>query len=125
LTKDTRPRKHKFQKEEVDLAENAQDMSIVDMAEFMNSYDDTASIISEMDLVIAVDTSVLHIAGALNHQTLAIIPQNPDWRWGNEGDKSKWYPSIKMFRKENKNSWEKTFNDIKEEVIKRMGEKLN
>jgi len=125
LTKDTRPRKHKFQKEEVDLAENAQDMSIVDMAEFMNSYDDTASIISEMDLVIAVDTSVLHIAGALNHQTLAIIPQNPDWRWGNEGDKSKWYPSIKMFRKENKNSWEKTFNDIKEEVIKRMDEKLN
>ena len=79
-------------------------MSIVDMAEFMNSYDDTASIISEMDLIIAVDTSVLHIAGALNHQTLAIIPQNPDWRWGNEGDKSKWYPSIKMFRKENKNA---------------------
>lgn len=119
LTKDTRPRKHKFHNKEIDLTENAQDISMVDMTEFMNTYDDTASIISEMDLVITVDTSVLHIAGALHHPTLALIPHNPDWRWGLKGESTKWYPSVKLFRNTYKDNWKKVFEDLKTEVEQR------
>lgn len=116
LTKDTRPRKHKYHNEEVDLTENAQDMSIVNMTEFMDTYDDTASIISDLDLVISVDTSVLHISGALNHPTLALIPHNPDWRWGIKGDSTKWYPSMKLFRNTYKDNWNKVFEELQKEV---------
>lgn len=120
LTKDTRPRKHKYQSHEIDLTENAQDVSMVDMSEFMNTYDDTASIISEMDLVITVDTSVLHISGALNHPTFALIPHNPDWRWGISGNTTKWYPSIRLFRNTYKDEWKQVFCDMQNEIEKKV-----
>lgn len=124
LTRDTRPRKHKFQSEQIDLTENAQDIPIVGMEEFMNTFDDTASIISEMDLVISVDTSVLHIAGALNHLTYGLLPHNPDWRWGINGETTKWYPSVKLFRNKYNDKWASVFASLQSEVESKVSKKF-
>jgi ADP-heptose:LPS heptosyltransferase len=52
-----------------------------------------------MDLVISIDTSIAHLAGSLNIPTWLILPKNSEWRWG-LSDKTNWYPSIKIFRKQ-------------------------
>lgn len=63
-----------------------------------NSFSDTASAVVALDLLITVDTSVAHLAGALGIPVWLILPPNPDWRWGREGDWTPWYPSMRLFR---------------------------
>jgi Tfp pilus assembly protein PilF len=60
---------------------------------------DTAEFLTQMDLVISIDTSIAHLAGSLNIPTWLILPKNSEWRWG-LSDKTNWYPSIKIFRKQ-------------------------
>lgn len=59
---------------------------------------ETAAIISQLDYVVAVDTSVLHVAGALGVQAVALLPYVVDWRWGYKDRSNLWYPSIYLLR---------------------------
>ncbi len=59
---------------------------------------DTAALVSDLDLVIAVDTSVAHLAGTLGKPVWILLPQSGDWRWGLRGDSTAWYPSARLFR---------------------------
>ena len=79
----------------------------------IESYLDTARLINSLDLVITVDTSILHLAGALGKKTFGILGYNPDPRWGNSKT-SPWYSSLKLFR--NKNGWDKVFKALKKEI---------
>lgn len=63
----------------------------------LNDFTDTAGLVSQMDLVIAVDTSIAHLAGALNIPTFLMLPLPYDWRWGLINQQNQWYPSIKSF----------------------------
>ena len=63
---------------------------------------DTAKLINSVDVVISVDTAVLHLAGAMGKNTYAILPEDTDERWAG-GSKSIWYPSIRMFKGKTKN----------------------
>ncbi len=116
LQKDTRKRAYSFNADPIDLAEGCDDMKIVDMSPFMNDYDDTAAIIRGLDLIVAVDTSIVHIAGAMGQPVLTLIPYNPDWRWGTEGMKTFWYPSMFLLRQPKPGDWETPFAGIKKEV---------
>src|ERR1700722_696710 len=68
--------------------------------------------IRSMDLIVTVDTAVLHIAGSMGVPCFALIPSNPDWRWGTEGETTPWYPSVRLFRATEPLNWE--------EPLKRM-----
>jgi hypothetical protein len=77
------------------------------------SYEETAAIISLLDLVISVDTSVAHLAGALGRPVWILLPSNPDWRWLLDRDDSPWYPTARLFRQSVRDDWT--------DVIERVG----
>lgn len=67
--------------------------------------DDTAALIAELDLVISVDTSIVHLAGALGRPCWVLLPFAPDWRWLLGRDDSPWYPTLKLFRQPAPRDW--------------------
>ena len=71
----------------------------------IRDFADTAGVIGQMDLVITVDTSVAHLAGALGRPTWILIPYCPDFRWLLDRSDSPWYPSVRLFRQESPGDW--------------------
>lgn len=71
----------------------------------IGDFSDTAAILSQMDMVICVDTSVAHLAGALGVPTHILLSHTPDWRWGLTGETTVWYPSVKLVRQERFGDW--------------------
>lgn len=120
LMKDTRPRVYKPHEPIVDLTKGAEDMKIVDMSSNIENFADTAKIINSMDMVVGVDTSVIHLAGALNVPTVCAVAWNPDWRWKLEGQSTEWYPSVKIIRQKVKGEWGSVFDEIKTVVQKQI-----
>jgi Flp pilus assembly protein TadD len=68
------------------------------LGDWLHSFTDTAAVLAIADLVISVDTSVAHLAGALGRPTWVLLPHTPDWRWMLGRDDSPWYPSARLFR---------------------------
>jgi tetratricopeptide (TPR) repeat protein len=66
---------------------------------------DTAALIAELDLVITVDTSIAHLAGALGRPAWVMLPFAPDWRWQLGRDDSPWYPTLRLFRQPRPRDW--------------------
>jgi tetratricopeptide (TPR) repeat protein len=66
---------------------------------------DTAALIAEVDLVISVDTSIAHLAGALGRRCWLLLPFAPDWRWMLERDDTPWYPAMRLFRQSRLHDW--------------------
>jgi len=109
LQKDNR--KRTWEGEEVDLGANAQQMPIVDLSGMITDYNSTANLISKMDLIVTVDTSVAHLAGGMGKQTFLMLPLVPDWRWGLESPKTVWYESVRLFRQRKKGKWWQPFDE--------------
>lgn len=118
LVKDIRVRKYKGKKEFIDYTEDTNEMNIIDLSPHLNDFMSTANIIDSLDLVISVDSCVLHLAGAMNKKAFAMIPYDHDWRWQDDCSESIWYPSIKLFRQKKRGDWEQVINDIVEELKK-------
>ena len=78
----------------------------------------TAAICDSLDIVISVDTSVVHLAAALGKPTLLLLPFRPDWRWGEKGEKTIWYPSCTLLRQPQHDDWEPVFKSISPVVAK-------
>jgi hypothetical protein len=77
---------------------------------------DTGALMESLDLVIAVDTSVVHLAGALGRPTWLFNRYTSEWRWMVEREDSPWYPTLRIFRQPTKGDWES--------VIRRMADEL-
>jgi hypothetical protein len=71
----------------------------------LHDFSDTAALIHEMDLVISVDTSVAHLAGALGRPLWILLPYAPDFRWMLGRNDSVWYPSATLFRQTGIGDW--------------------
>ncbi|MGP8201492.1 MAG: tetratricopeptide repeat protein [Limisphaerales bacterium] len=78
---------------------------ITDLGRRFASFGDTAQAIAELDLVIAVDTSVAHLAGALGKPVWILLPFDADWRWMIGRQDSPWYPTMKLFRQPKPGDW--------------------
>ncbi len=72
----------------------------------------TAEIICNVDLLISVDTSVAHLAGALGRPVFVLIPYPPDWRWMHDRNDSIWYPTMRLFRRTPNNSWHQIIDQL-------------
>jgi SAM-dependent methyltransferase len=80
--------------------------AMTDLAPQIEDMADTAGLILHLDLVIAVDTAVIHLAGALGKPVWALLPLAPDWRWMLGREDSPWYPTMRLFRQETLGDWE-------------------
>jgi tetratricopeptide (TPR) repeat protein len=75
-------------------------------AEALEDFTDTAALVEQMDLMISVDTSVAHLAGALGKPVFVLLPWVPDYRWGLERADSPWYPTARLFRQARAGDWD-------------------
>jgi Flp pilus assembly protein TadD len=78
---------------------------------------DTAALMAQLDLVISVDTSVAHLAGALGLPTWVLLPFAPDWRWMRGRADSPWYPDMKLFRQERRGKWLPVLKKVREALL--------
>jgi tetratricopeptide (TPR) repeat protein len=79
---------------------------IVDLAPALGDFADTAAAVAALDLVIAVDTSVAHLAGALGRPVWMLTPYALDWRWLRDREDSPWYPTMRLFRQRAPREWD-------------------
>ncbi len=89
---------------------------IINFTNEIKDFADTAAIIKNLDLVISIDSSVAHLAGAIGKQVWVILPYNSDWRWLLERNNSPWYPTMKLFRQEEPDNWDSVFAKIEKEL---------
>ena len=89
---------------------------VTDLAPDLGDFADTAAAITNMDLVISVDTAVAHLAGALGTMVWTLLPFNSDWRWMLGRDDSPWYPSMRLFRQEKREDWEGVIERVAAEL---------
>jgi len=87
-------------------AAEAAGLELVDLTAGIGDFGDTAALISLLDLVISVDTSVAHLAGALGKPVWLLLPEAGDYRWLLERDDSPWYPSMRLFRQKRQGEWD-------------------
>jgi hypothetical protein len=89
-----------------DAARLAGDPRITHLGDELADFADTAAVLSLVEMLICVDTSVAHVAGALGRPTYVLLPFQPDWRWGLEGKHSPWYPpAVTLFRQQRPGDW--------------------
>jgi tetratricopeptide (TPR) repeat protein len=82
---------------------------------------DTAALMMHLDLIITVDTSIAHLAGALGRNVWLLLPYRCDWRWMHKGATCAWYPTMRIFRKSNPHDW----SHVIEEVYKALIDYIN
>lgn len=83
---------------EADALNPPSGMNMVSLSAQITDFEDTAAILSEVDLLISVDSSPVHLAGALGRPAWVMLPFLPDWRWLQGRDDTPWYPSVRLFR---------------------------
>ena len=84
-------------------------------------FEDTSAIIENMDIIITIDTSMVHLSASMNKNTILLLSRPSDWRWGEDNNKApKWYPNLKILRQDESKSWyglmpeiEKILNPLK------------
>lgn len=86
-------------------------------------FSDTAALIETMDLIISVDTSAAHLAGAMDKPVWILVPSNPDFRWLLTRDDSPWYPSAVLFRQAQMQHWEPVIFKVGNELKKLINRK--
>jgi hypothetical protein len=96
-------------------------IALTDLGGDLNDFTDTAAVIENLDLVISVDTAVLHLAGAMGKPAWAILPCSPDWRWMLERADSPWYPTMRLFRQRSCGDWDDVFQRVSEELQRLAG----
>lgn len=90
-----------------------QHKDVIFLGDAINDFVDTASIIQNMDVIISVDTSLIHLAGSLNKESFLMLPWCPEWRWFLDKSESPWYPSIKIYRQQSPGDWDSVVTQIK------------
>jgi tetratricopeptide (TPR) repeat protein len=85
---------------------------IVHYGDQLTDFAETAALASQLDLVVSVDTSVAHLAGAMGMPVWLMLAANPDWRWLLQRTDSPWYPSMKLFRQAATGSWHDVLQSV-------------
>jgi hypothetical protein len=91
-------------------------MRLIDLDTQQNDFADTAAIVANLDLVISVDTSVAHLAGAMGKPVWIPLHYMPDWRWLLDREDSPWYPTARLFRQSAPDDWNTVVRQLAQEL---------
>jgi tetratricopeptide (TPR) repeat protein len=89
---------------------------IVDWTDHLTDFTETAALLSSLDLVITVDTSVAHLSAALGRPTWILLPYTPDYRWLLDRDDSPWYPTVRLFRQSGRRDYAEVVSRVRTEL---------
>lgn len=102
------------------FGEEAQDLdaytargNVLNLANDLGGFDHTAAIIEQMDLILSIDTYIVHLAGAMNIPTWVMLAFSPDWRWFLDRCDTPWYPSSRLFRQQSPGDWTSVIDTIR------------
>lgn len=98
------------------ITQAPQPLGLVDFTPEIHSFTDTAAFMTHLDLVISVDTSVAHLAGALGRPVWTLLPYAPDWRWLTDREDSPWYPTMRLFRQHRWGDWANVLDRVQREL---------
>lgn len=85
---------------------------VLDVAAELKDFGETAALISNLDLVITVDTAMAHLAGALGRPVWTMLAKAADWRWLLERSDTPWYPTMRLFRQASPGAWDRLIDDV-------------
>ena len=91
-------------------------MNLVSFGPDFGDFSDTSAVVSSCDLVISVDTAVAHLAAAMGRPTFVLVPFWPDWRWTLSGERSPWYPQVRLFRQARDGDWDSVIARVAAEM---------
>jgi tetratricopeptide (TPR) repeat protein len=91
-------------------------MKLIDLTTHLSDFAETAALISNLDLVIGVDTAVVHLAAAMAKPVWLLLPSVPDWRWLMNREDSPWYPTMRLFRQKSPGDWGEVFSRVSESL---------
>jgi len=89
---------------------------IIDLTDRLDDFNETAALVSCLDLVVTADTSIAHLAGALGRPTWIMLPFTPDYRWLLNREDSPWYPSVRLFRQDAARDYAQVLDRIHREL---------
>jgi hypothetical protein len=85
---------------------------LVSLGPELNDYRDTMAVLDQLDLIVTVDTSVAHLAGAMGRPVWIMLPFAPDWRWLLGRPDTPWYPTIRLFRQKEPKQWAPVMDEV-------------
>jgi ADP-heptose:LPS heptosyltransferase len=87
-------------------------LDLVPLSREIRDFDDTAAILTLLDVLVSVDSSPVHLAGALGCPAWVLLPFAPDWRWLRDRRDSPWYPSLRLFRQPSIQAWRPVLEEV-------------
>ncbi|MEQ8603087.1 MAG: tetratricopeptide repeat-containing glycosyltransferase family protein [Marivibrio sp.] len=106
------------------IAEHGLEALVEDVGSGLKDFAETTAAIEALDLVITVDTSIAHLAGAMGKEVWVVLPYAPDWRWMLHRDDSPWYPSMTLYRQTSPGDWDEVFARVRGALAGRISDKL-
>jgi tetratricopeptide (TPR) repeat protein len=85
---------------------------VISFDDILLDFENTAALCGCMDVIVTVDTSLAHLAGALGHRTWVLLPRTPDFRWMRDREDSPWYPTLKLYRQTVAADWRSVFDRV-------------
>jgi tetratricopeptide (TPR) repeat protein len=104
-----------------DLDALARFPGMTDLSGDLADFGETAAIIENLDLVVTVDTSMGHLAGAMGKPVWILIPKAADWRWMLDREDSPWYPSVRLFRQDKPGAWDLPLGRLRDALAAYLG----
>ena len=106
-------------------ARSRADLRCTSLAERLSDFMDIAAVMQSLDLVIAPDTAIVHLAGAIGVPVWVALPFAPDWRWLDDRSDSPWYPSMRLFRQQRWGDWDDVFERMADELPQLIAARKN
>jgi len=106
-----------------DLKATGADVFVTDMSPYLNDFAETAAVLRQLDLLVTIDTSVAHLAGALGVPTFLLLRRTSDWRWFDRIESSPWYPSFTLFRQTDARRWDEPLEQL-EQALKKFANRV-
>jgi tetratricopeptide (TPR) repeat protein len=100
-------------REEIDAVRNSSGAGVRHWPDAIEDYDETAALVSVLDLVISVQTAVIHLGGALGRPVWVLVSSRPEWRYQETGESLPWYPSVRLIRQVTPGEWEPVIDEAK------------